>query len=200
LRVAQASINQRLSRFSESIDSIVVSSPDSISSFCRMDSKGPLALLVDLVCSDPAPQGPDSYPNPLSFLRPALLPPVPIPGDSPSAQPSSSPFPRVGFSVSLAPSGDIYLIGGMDRNRYRNDVYMYSTRDNTTTLFECYGNPLKPGWRNATVVVGNALIAWGGSDNRSALDSHLYILNLGKWPIVFPVIDHLHASECTILN
>ena len=150
--------------------------------------------------SQPQPQSLPSQPQPhrpspaypwsvkrISFLPPLILP---KPGVAPPSSPSPSPFPRYGHSLpSIATtSGDLYIFGGLVRDSPRNDLYLFSSRDNSATLLQTAGEIPSPRVGHASALVSNVLIVWGGdtkADAKARLtdkeDDGLYLLNLGMF-------------------
>ncbi|KDR85383.1 hypothetical protein GALMADRAFT_1324087 [Galerina marginata CBS 339.88] len=133
------------------------------------------------------PRPPPAFP--WSARRLNLLPPNIInkPGVAPPTSPSPSPFPRYGHALpaTATPNGDLYLFGGLVRESARNDVYLFSTRDNTASLFQTTGQVPSPRMGHACALVANVLIVWGGDTNTDTnskpsdrQDNGLYLLNL----------------------
>ncbi|KAG6862189.1 hypothetical protein C0995_004271 [Termitomyces sp. Mi166 len=124
---------------------------------------------------------------PWSSRRLVLHPPVVLnkPGIVPPTSPSPCPFPRYGHALpaTATVTGDLYLFGGLVREVARNDLYLFSTRDNSTTLLQTAGEVPTPRVGHASALVSNVLIVWGGdtkSDSKSKekQDDGLYLLNL----------------------
>ncbi|GLB35974.1 putative kelch motif containing protein [Lyophyllum shimeji] len=124
---------------------------------------------------------------PWSARRLNLPPPLVLnkPGVVPPTSPSPSPFPRYGLACPANPtaSGDLYLFGGLVREVARNDLYLFSTRDNSATLLQTSGESPSPRVGHASALVSNVLIVWGGdtkTDPKSEekQDDGLYLLNL----------------------
>ncbi|KAF8973589.1 hypothetical protein BDZ97DRAFT_379394 [Flammula alnicola] len=133
------------------------------------------------------PRQPPAFP--WSARRLVLLPPTILnkPGVAPPTSPSPSPFPRYGHALpaTATPNGDLYLFGGLVRESARNDVYLFSTRDNSATLLQTMGQVPSPRMGHACALVGNVLIVWGGDTNTDPnskptdrQDNALYLLNL----------------------
>ncbi|KAG6854225.1 hypothetical protein C0991_009243 [Blastosporella zonata] len=124
---------------------------------------------------------------PWSARRLVLPPPVVLnkPGIVPPTSPSPSPFPRYGHSLpaTATANGDLYLFGGLVRQVPRNDLYLFSTRDNSATLLQTGGEVPCARMGHASALVSNVLIVWGGdtkSDSKfkGKQDDGLYLLNL----------------------
>ena len=118
-----------------------------------------------------------------------MLPPPVIlnkPGVVPPTSPSPSPFPRYGHTIpaTAAANGDLFLFGGLVRGVARNDLYSFSTRDQSATLLQTAGEIPSPRVGHASALVSSVLIVWGGdtkADPKSndKQDDALYLLNLG---------------------
>ncbi|KAK2461614.1 hypothetical protein APHAL10511_006077 [Amanita phalloides] len=130
---------------------------------------------------------PPAYP--WSVKRLTILPPLilPKPGVASPSSPSPSPFPRYGHSLpaTATANGDLYIFGGLVRDSARNDLYLFSTRDNSATLLQTAGEIPSPRVGHASALVSNVLIVWGGDTKADAKtrstdkeDDGLYLLNL----------------------
>ncbi|KAJ7431841.1 hypothetical protein B0H11DRAFT_2128705 [Mycena galericulata] len=126
---------------------------------------------------------------PWAAHRLVLPPPVVLnkPGVVPPTSPSPSPFPRYGHALPATPtaSGDLYIFGGLVRESARNDLYLFSSRDQSATLLQTGGEGPSPRVGHASALVSNVLIVWGGdtkTDPKSKptdkQDDSLYLLNL----------------------
>ncbi|KAF7320266.1 Cell polarity protein [Mycena kentingensis (nom. inval.)] len=144
------------------------------------------------------PNGPGAQPQqqsqprsafPWSSHRLNLPPPVVLnkPGVVPSTSPSPSPFPRYGHALPASPTanGDLYIFGGLVRESARNDLYLFSSREQSATLLQTAGDGPTPRVGHASALVSNVLIVWGGdtkTDPKSKptdkQDDNLYLLNL----------------------
>ena len=109
------------------------------------------------------------------------------PGIAPPTSPSPSPFPRYGHALpaTATPSGELYIFGGLVRETARNDVYMFNTHNNSTSLVQTTGIPPSPRMGHASALVGSVIIVWGGDTNTDPSmrpdekqDNGLYLLNL----------------------
>lgn len=129
---------------------------------------------------------------PWSQRRLNLPPPVtiPKPGAPPPTTPSPSPFPRYGHALpaTATATGEVFLFGGLVREKVVNDLYLFSTRDLSATLLQTAGEIPSPRVGHASALVGSVLIVWGGDTqtNRKAKpsdkqDDGLYLLNLGAF-------------------
>ncbi|KAJ7275227.1 hypothetical protein B0H12DRAFT_1005812 [Mycena haematopus] len=126
---------------------------------------------------------------PWAAHRLLLPPPVVLnkPGVVPPTSPSPSPFPRYGHALPATPTanGDLYIFGGLVRESARNDLYLFSTRDQSATLLQTAGECPSARVGHASALVSNVLIVWGGdtkTDPKSKptdkQDDSLYLLNL----------------------
>ncbi|KAF8632976.1 hypothetical protein AX15_001573 [Amanita polypyramis BW_CC] len=125
---------------------------------------------------------------PWSVKRLSLVPPtiLPKPGVSHPISPSPSPFPRYGHSLPAiaTANGDLYIFGGLVRDTAHNDLYLFSTRDNSATLLQTAGEIPSPRVGHASALVSSVLIVWGGdtkADTKARAteeDDGLYLLNL----------------------
>nr|GAT47851.1 cell polarity protein [Mycena chlorophos] len=137
----------------------------------------------------PPPQNQPRSAFPWSSHRLNLPPPVVLnkPGVVPSTSPSPSPFPRYGHALPASPTanGDLYIFGGLVRESARNDLYLFSSREQSATLLQTAGDGPSPRVGHASALVSNVLIVWGGdtkTDPKSKpsdkQDDNLYLLNL----------------------
>ncbi|KAF5385147.1 hypothetical protein D9615_001363 [Tricholomella constricta] len=124
---------------------------------------------------------------PWSARRLNLPPPIVLnkPGIVPPTSPSPSPFPRYGHALpsTATATGDLYVFGGLVREAARNDLYLFSTRDNSATLLQTGGEVPSTRVGHASALVSNVLIVWGGdtktdSKSKEKQDDGLYLLNL----------------------
>jgi hypothetical protein len=138
----------------------------------------------------PAQQREQRAAYPWTAHRLVLPPPIVLnrPGIVPPTSPSPSPFPRYGHALPSTPTanGDLYIFGGLVRESARNDLYLFSTRDQSATLLQTTGDSPSPRVGHASALVSNVLIVWGGdtkTDPKSKptdkQDDSLYLLNHG---------------------
>jgi hypothetical protein len=110
---------------------------------------------------------------------------------SPSRQ-SPSPFLRHTHSLSTSATavGELFLFGGyMGTASFKspsNDLYVFSTRDFSTTLLQTSGDVPGPRYGHCAVLTSTTLLIWGGATNHGnrnapleSNDDSLYLLNLG---------------------
>ncbi|KAI0283615.1 hypothetical protein BGY98DRAFT_682872 [Russula aff. rugulosa BPL654] len=102
-----------------------------------------------------------------------------------------SPFHREShaLSTSATAAGELFLFlfGGYvhGSDSPSNDLYMFSTRDFSTTLLQTSGDVPNPRYGHCAVLTSTILFIWGGTTNfrdrivqNQALDDSLYTLNL----------------------
>ena len=101
--------------------------------------------------------------------------------------PSPSPFPRSSHALTATATAanELFLFGGYAQGSPRNDIYVFSTRDFSTTLLQTSGDVPSPRTSHGAVLTGNSLLTWGGITNfkdrhkpNQQQDDTLYILNL----------------------
>ncbi|KAJ3575989.1 hypothetical protein NP233_g747 [Leucocoprinus birnbaumii] len=101
--------------------------------------------------------------------------------------PRPRPSPRYGHALpaSTTAGGDLYIFGGLVRESARNDLYLYSTKENAATMLQCGGEIPSPRVGHASSLISNVLIVWGGdtktdssSRGNEPHDDGLYLLNL----------------------
>ncbi|KAE9404378.1 galactose oxidase [Gymnopus androsaceus JB14] len=120
-------------------------------------------------------------------LSPPLLKDLGKPDVVPPTNPSPPPFPRYGHALPATATrdGELYLFGGLVREAARNDLYLLHARDLSATLLQTAGEIPSPRVGQASAIVSNVLIVWGGdtkTDPKSRQDDKqddgLYLLNL----------------------
>jgi hypothetical protein len=101
---------------------------------------------------------------------------------------SPSPFPRYGHSLLATGNrnGEIFMFGGLVGSNLSNELFCFSSRDQTFSLWQTYTDIPPPVVGHASAIVSNVLIVWGGetdgqlkTTDRKKLDNGLYLLNLG---------------------
>ena len=109
----------------------------------------------------------------------------------PSGQ-SSSPFLRNAHSLSTSATaaGELFLFGGYVHSSQSasNDLYVFSTRNFSTTPLRTSGNIPTPRYAHRAVFTNTILLIWGGGGmnfrelvkQNQAMDDSLYLLNLGS--------------------
>ena len=104
---------------------------------------------------------------------------APQPGSDPS------PFPRDRHTLTptATATGELFLFGGYVHGCASSDLYVFSTRDFSTTLLQTSGEVPTPRYAHGTALIGTTLLICGGTRNIGDRnvpnhDSH-YLLNLG---------------------
>ena len=100
---------------------------------------------------------------------------------------SPSPFPRFGHALSTTATatGELFLFGGSTYSAAHNDLYVFSTRDFSTTLLRTSGETPSPRGAHGAALTTTHFLVWGGwtsSENVQTQghdDDSLYLLNLG---------------------
>lgn len=102
--------------------------------------------------------------------------------------PSPSPFPRSSHALTAnaTAAGELFLFGGYAQGSARNDLYMFSTWDFSTTLLQTIGEVPSPRTSHGAVLASNNLLIWSGITNfkdrnvpNQRQDNSLYVLDLG---------------------
>ena len=107
---------------------------------------------------------------------------------APSSGLSQSLFPRSYHALSTTDTaaGDLFLFGGyvLTSGSVSNDLYVFSTRDFSTTLLRTSGEVPSPRMGHAAVLTSTFLLIWGGKATLQDVpnqreDDSFYLLNLG---------------------
>ena len=106
---------------------------------------------------------------------------------APQSGPSESPLPRSSHTVTTTATaaGKLFLFGGNDVNTHAsNDVYVFSTRDLSTTLLQTRGDVPAPRFGHSAALTSTTLLICGGATNvmnDQSAPNHgsLHFLNLG---------------------
>ncbi len=104
---------------------------------------------------------------------------------APQSGSSPSPFPRDSHTLTATATaaGELFLFGGYVHDRVTNDVYVFSTRDFSTTLLQTSGEVPTPRGLHGAALVGTTLMICGGVTGLNDVDvqnhDSLYLLNLG---------------------
>jgi hypothetical protein len=99
--------------------------------------------------------------------------------------PSPSPFPRYSHTLTstATATGELFLFGGDVRGRKSSDLYVFSTRDFSTTLLQTSGEVPTQRLAHGAALIGTTLLICGGKTNfhdQNVLNyESLYLLNLG---------------------
>jgi hypothetical protein len=104
---------------------------------------------------------------------------------APQSGPSPLPFPRSGHTLTATATatGQLFLFGGWVHGRASSSLYVFSTRDFSTTLLQTSGEVPAPRARHGATHIGTTLLIFGGKTDSG--DQHLlnhdslYLLNLG---------------------
>jgi hypothetical protein len=98
--------------------------------------------------------------------------------------PPPLPFPRNRHTLTATATaaGDLFLFGGYVRGHATSDLFLFSTRDFSTTLLQTSGEVPTPRAAHGAALIGTTLLICGGTNfgdqNVQSHDS-LYLLNLG---------------------
>ena len=109
---------------------------------------------------------------------------------APQSGPSPLPFPRSSFTLTATATptvtGEFFLFGGFIGHVNRcasSDLYLFSTRDFSTTLLQTRGEIPTPRALHGAAVIGTTLLICGGTMNSGEqyVLNHdtLYLLDLG---------------------
>jgi len=98
------------------------------------------------------------------------------------------------YECTARAAGELFLFGGITHDGTRNDLYVISTRDFSTTLLQTSGDVPSPRYGHRAVLTSTILMIWGGGEKNvrdqnkqnQAVDNSLYLLNLGT-PDLFHV-------------
>jgi hypothetical protein len=119
-----------------------------------------------------------------------LQPVCPWTAHAPPFGQSPSPFLRnsLALSMSATAAGELFLFGGYVQRSWSlsNDLYVFSTRDFSTTLLQTSGHIPSPRYAHRAVLTSTTLLIWGGRTDLSGQnaryqsnDDSFYLLNLG---------------------
>ena len=103
---------------------------------------------------------------------------------------SPSPFLRHAHALSTTATtaGELFLFGGYVHSSESpsNDLYVFSTRNFSTTLLQTSGDVPSPRYGHCAVLTSTTLLIWGGRTGLSdqnvqsqTNDDSFYLLNLG---------------------
>jgi hypothetical protein len=107
---------------------------------------------------------------------------------TPQSGPSPSPFPRYchALTATATAASELFLFGGYVHGSASNDLYVFSTRDLSTTLLQTSGKVPSPRVAHGAALTSTNFLIWGGTTNfgdqnvlNQRLDDSLYFLNLG---------------------
>jgi hypothetical protein len=94
---------------------------------------------------------------------------------------SPSPLPRHSHTLTANGAGELFLFGGNVHGRENSDLYVFSTRDFSTTLLQPSGEVPTPRLAHCAALIGTTLLICGGKARSGDHKNHdsLYLLNLG---------------------
>ena len=104
---------------------------------------------------------------------------------------SGLPFPRNGHTLTatatVTAASELFLFGGYVHGCASSDLYVFSTRDFSTTLWQTSGEVPTPRAAHGAALIGTTLLICGGKTNgktdsgdQNVLNHDaLYLLNLG---------------------
>jgi hypothetical protein len=95
---------------------------------------------------------------------------------------SPSPFPRQNHTLTATATaaGEFFLFGGWVYGGASSDLYVFSTRDFSTTLLQTSGEVPAPRFGHGAALIGTTLLICGGYSGRNTLNhDSVYLLNLG---------------------
>ncbi|KXN91166.1 Tip elongation aberrant protein 1 [Leucoagaricus sp. SymC.cos] len=109
------------------------------------------------------------------------------------------PFNRMGFSISASSHGDLYFFGGATdwNKRFHNDLYRYSTTENTFSSLQCQGDVPSPRSGHVTATMGKVLLLHGGMTSASNRDDGFFMLNLALSRVRYRGHCYLDSLEWT---
>jgi hypothetical protein len=101
----------------------------------------------------------------------------------PQSGASPSPFPRSGHTLTATATaaGDLFLFGGYVHGGASSDLYVFSTRDFSTTLLQTSGEVPTPRFAHGAALIGTStLLICGGHGDQNAINhDSVYLLNPG---------------------
>ena len=100
---------------------------------------------------------------------------------TPQSGPAPSPFPRYSHTLTATATaaGELFLFGGYVNSCAAGDLYVFSTRDFSTSLLKTSGRAPTPRVSHRTALIGTTLLIYGGLTSSGCGDDSLYLLNLG---------------------
>ena len=105
---------------------------------------------------------------------------------------SPPPFPRNRHTLTATATdaGELFLFGGYVHGRASSDLYVFSTRDFSTTLLQTSGEIPIPRVAHGAALIGTTLLICGGTtnfgDQNVVNDDSIYLLNLGTSDLLMP--------------
>jgi Kelch motif len=123
---------------------------------------------------------------------------------APQSGSSPSPFPRHchRLTATATAAGELFLFGGWVHGGENSDLYVFSTRDFSTTLLQTSGEVPAPSGGHGAALIGTTLLICGGYGNQNTLNhDSLYLLNLGTSDLLMSSptpADHSFALHSSI--
>jgi hypothetical protein len=108
--------------------------------------------------------------------------PVTWSAHAPQSGSSPLPFPRFGHTLTANAAGELFLFGGWIHNCANTDLFVFSTRDFSTTLLQTSGEVPTPRYAHGAALIGTTFLIYGGETQpgKSVLNHDLlYLLNIG---------------------
>jgi hypothetical protein len=113
------------------------------------------------------------------------------------------PFPRCGHTLTATATaaGELFLFGGWVHGRASSDLYVFSTRDFSTTLLQTSGEVPTPRAAYGATLIGTTLLICGGAnfgDQNVLNHDSPYLLNLGTSDLLMSSprpADHIFALQ-----
>jgi hypothetical protein len=102
---------------------------------------------------------------------------------APQSGSSRSPLPRSSHTLTAATAaGESFLFGGYVNDDATGDLYVFSTRDLSTSLLKTGGEVPSPRISNVAALIGTIFLIYGGlvkTGDTHNNDNSLYLLDLG---------------------
>jgi hypothetical protein len=113
---------------------------------------------------------------------------VPQSGSSPSPLPRG----RHTLTATATAAGELFLFGGYVDSRASSDLYVFSTRDFSTTLLQTGGEIPSPRGAHGSALIDTTLLIYGGrtdfgfGDQDVLNHDSLYLFDLGTSDLLMP--------------
>ena len=103
---------------------------------------------------------------------------------TPQSGSSPSPLPRYcpTLTATATAAGELFLFGGRVNYRATGDLYVFSTRDFSTSLLRTGGKVPSPRAIHVAALIGTIFLIYGGLVDRGVFrnnDNSLFLLDLG---------------------
>jgi hypothetical protein len=102
---------------------------------------------------------------------------------APQSRPSPLPFPRQSHTLTATAGGELFLFGGYGHSCANSDLFVFSTRDFSTTLLQTDGEVPTARCGHGAAFIDNTLLICGGKTDFRDRDlpnqDSIYLLNLG---------------------